>query len=415
MTETRNLVGKSVGNYIINKIIGSGGIGTVYLAHHKVLKLPAAIKVHDYFSESAIVRNAFLKAANYLSQLHHPNIVQLYDYGFVNEQSYIVLEYIEGVTLSDIIPNHPTPEWTTHMLKLFIQLLSAMRYAHNCVYLDVDGERKRGIVHGDIKPQNIFVRKDDGNLKLTDFMLPDMQRHLSDSDESELNWKGVDELDTQEFGTPEYMPPEQWEGELSVVTDIYSLGASLYQTLTGFTPSMLREGVLPRDVNPHIPLWVEDVIIRATQDDPLDRFQSVAEIEAIFLEMVYRSSSMSEHVKEVVMGNKLEVSIGDLVGQGNNLYIGDFNNVVTTLERAGKTQISDALKMLKEAILASNSIPKKEKQELIQVVNQIGHESANKKSNPALRRILVDGLLATLKAIPDVAVAVAAVATILTK
>jgi len=107
--------GTKIGNYTVVAKIGGGGIGSVYLGRHQLIQQFAAIKVHDYFPTDEYVGRAFLQAANYLSQLDHPNIVQLYDYGFHQngryEHAYMSMEYVFGSTLAELIPSQQTKAW----------------------------------------------------------------------------------------------------------------------------------------------------------------------------------------------------------------------------------------------------------------------------------------------------------------
>ena len=220
------LPGPLIGNYVIREQIGSGGIGTVYRATHRILDYEVAIKVHEYFPHDKAVGVAFLRAANYLSQLQHPNIVQLFDYGFHEKRAYIVMELVKGMTLAELILQNQSQESTTRAINFFLQLLSAVRYAHMCVYTSFTGVRERGIIHGDIKPQNIFISNRSHELKLKDFMIPDVQQYLGkDSPDflklmsehshpitkQELEYvaREMDKEVTLAFGTPDYMAPEQ--------------------------------------------------------------------------------------------------------------------------------------------------------------------------------------------------------------
>jgi serine/threonine protein kinase len=427
-----------VGNYIIDKIIGKGGIGSVYLAHHSILNYPAAVKVHEYFPEDESVGRAFLESASLLSQLHHPNIIQLYDYGFVNNRAYMVMEYIDGNTLFNLIPNNQTQEWTARIILLFVQLLSAVRYAHNSIFIEPNGQKRRGIIHGDIKPQNIFINKNDNSLKLADFMIPDVQRYLN---REAPRYVGFDELAkegtnknnlydesiqltppllldddaTKDYGTPEYMPPEQVEGFLYETSDIFTLGATLYQLVTGLSPKSLLEGITPKKVNPFLPKWVEFVILRTMEQNPEDRFQSVAEIEAIFLESIHRMQSYSGNINELIMGDKLEIEISDITNPKGQMFIGKFNKVVADLGESRQYEIAEALKIIKEAIMSSQHLTQEAKQEYIEVVNQIGKEASKPKPNKTLLKALGEGLLLALKTVPDLIKAIAAVAPYLQK
>lgn len=424
-----------VGNYVIDKIIGKGGIGSVYLAHHEILHYPTAVKVHEFFPNDENVGKAFLESANYLSQLHHPNIIQLYDYGFVDNKGYMAMEYIDGTTLFDLIPNNQTKEWTAWVIQLFVQLLSAIRYSHNILLFKHDGRQKRGVIHGDIKPHNIFVNKNDGILKLSDFMVPYIQVRVggegllgNNADEDHLHkniffddwgddlyYEPSERLHSRVFGTPEYMSPEQWEGKLSVVTDVFTIGGTLYQTLTGLPPKALYDGVTPRQVNPYLPKWVEFVVDKAMQKKPEDRFQSVAEIEAIFLESIHRTPSNYNVISELVIGDKVEIEIGDITNQQGQVFIGKFNQVISDLYASGKNETAEAIKVVKEAIMSSKHLSQEEKQEYIEVVNQIGGEASKPKPNKTLLKTLEKGLLVALQTVPDLIKAIAAIELFISK
>ncbi len=422
-------IDSTVGNYTIIKKIGDGGIGSVFLARHKILNYPSAIKIHQHFPDNDVVGVAFLQAANYLSQLNHPNIVRLFDFGFSHGHAYIAMEYIDGHTLNTLIPRSRSKEWISTVSEYFIQLLSAVRHAHTSVYLNLAGEESEGIIHGDIKPQNILIGKDVGLVKLTDFMIPDVQEYLgkevpdfekllapyvkplSRREKMRLYKDSVAAL-TRRFGTPGYMSPEQMNGKVSIKTDIYTLGATLYELLTNLPPLSLFEGINPRKVNPFVPKWMEEVIITSMQSNPADRYYSVAEIETIFREHVAKTAGYFVNfiIKELLMGDKIDISMGDITEVKGQLFIGKFNEVVANLNSIGKSEYAEALKNLKEAVMASTYLTDEQKKEHIEVINKIGEEAAKEKSNKVMLKSLGDGLLHALKAIPDVAKAIAAVA-----
>jgi serine/threonine protein kinase len=432
--------GTRLGNYVIIRQLGTGGIGAVYLAQHRLLKQMAAIKVHDFFSVDKYVGMAFLRSANYLSQLDHPNIIRLYDYGFQGHGAYQAMEYIEGPTLASLIPNQQTTAWLDQCLEHFAGLLSALRYVHNCWYLDVDGQRKQGIVHGDIKPHNIFVDRASNTAKLADFMIPDVQSFLGQDDP---DFRNLD-YSTQDFGTPTYMAPEQAQGRVTQQTDIFSLGATMYELVTGHSPSTyslieerrwraLTRGLesvsfedelvppdslpnyAPRQVNPNVPVWFDELICKAMERNPAKRFQTVAEMEGSFLgNRGAQGTSLVIRVKELIMGDKIDITTGDISHMSGQLFIGKFNEVVANLNAAGQTELAEALKILKEAVMASQHLPDDKKQEQIEIVNQIGEEATKPKPNKTLLKMLSEGLMATLKAIPDVTRAVVAAAPLLT-
>ena len=426
--------GSTLGNFVIAEKIGVGGIGTVFRAYHRILNYEVAIKIHQHFSDNEIVGIAFLQSANYLSQLTHPNIIRLYDYGFSKGHAYMAMEFIEGQTLDKLIPRTQTTEWIRLASEYFVQLLSAVRYAHDCVFLNLAGEQVQGIIHGDIKPQNLFIAKNNGSVKLTDFMIPDLQKFLgkeapdfekllapyvkplTPTERARLTEK-MSAYATMDFGTPEYMPPEQWEGKVSIKTDIFTLGATFYELLTNHPPMDLFKGIKPRSINPFIPKWMEQVIIKAMQPDPSARFDSVAEIESVFREQAEKtpSNTINFMIREILMGDKIDIKMGDLSNITGQIFIGKFNEVVSNLNNVGQTDFAEALKVLKDAIMASEHISVENKKENIEVINQIGEEASKPKPNKTLLSALGKGLLIALKGVPDLISAIAAVAPYLPK
>jgi len=393
--------GTSIGNYILVRRLGIGGIGAVYLARHKLLNQLVAIKVHDFFPEDEDVGRDFRRASNYLSQLDHPHIVHLYDYGFQSGRAYQAMEYIDGSMLNDLIPDQQTRSWIDRCLQYFTQLFSAIRYAHNCQYYDMDGTFKRTIIHGDIKPRNIFISRSSDTVKLTDFMIPDVQAFLGKS----FHWP---EHATEAFGTPGYMSPEQarpGKGRVSQQTDIYSLGITMYVLVTGYLPGFfeIAQGLNPRKINPHVPHWLDSMIAKATQIEPADRFQSVAEMESILL--------ANQNQERTYMN----INVGNISNVSGQLFIGQFNTVVANLNGHNQTQLVEVLKALKEAVMASQFLSIDKKQEQVDIINQIGQEAAKPDRNKTLLKMLIDGLMTASKVIPDVANVMVKVAFPLTK
>jgi eukaryotic-like serine/threonine-protein kinase len=412
----RNLnPGMRIGNYVISSQLGVGGIGAVYLARHRFLNQIVAIKVHDFFPLDKYVSIAFLRATNYLSQLNHPNIVYLHNYGFEGGRAYQVMEYVNGPSLIQIIPDRQTKAWTDRCLEYFTQLLSALLYAHNCKYFDLDGTLKQGIIHGDIKPHNILLDQSKDIVKLADFMIPDVQAAL-----------GAKNFDFQiatsaEYGTPAYMPPEQKEGKVTQQTDIFSLGVTMYQLVTGYAPyeegaEAMWQGVTPQQINPYVPDWLGKMIVKAIQRKPADRFKTIAEmIRILTRNQGQERSSLMVNVKEWIMGDQINSQIGDISNVSGQLFIGKFNNVIANLNTSGQTELAETLKILKDAVMASGYLPDDEKQEQVGVICQIGEEVTKPKPNKTLLKMLSDGLMATLRVIPDIANAIAAAGPILTQ
>jgi serine/threonine protein kinase len=273
-----------IGSYRIEERIGRGGMGVVYRGQHTKLPREVAIKSinpragdHDLRS----LRHRFEREAYIQSQLDHPGIVKIYDYIVAEQTYYIVMEYVEGRSLAQLIKQEGGPLKCERALSLFDQILAAVVYAHTFTYQDQDGAAHRGIIHRDLKPPNILVTPDD-HVKITDFGI--------------VKVVGSETTDTLGggYGSPRYVSPEQAEGlEVDQRSDIYSLGIILYEMLTGAPPfgnerqpmtrtEILRAHVeepppLPTEINPQIPLEVEDIILRALEKDPAGRYATTAD------------------------------------------------------------------------------------------------------------------------------------------
>jgi hypothetical protein len=273
-----------IGSYRIEERIGRGGMGVVYRGQHTKLPREVAIKSinpragdHDLRA----LRHRFEREAYIQSQLDHPGIVKIYDYIVAEQTYYIVMEYVEGRSLAQLLKQEGGPLVCERALALFDQILTAVVYAHTFTYQDQDGAAHRGIIHRDLKPPNILVTPDD-HIKITDFGI--------------VKVVGSETTDTfgAAYGSPRYVSPEQAEGlEVDQRSDIYSLGIILYEMLTGAPPfgnereprtrtEILRAHVeepppLPTEINPLIPLEVEDIILRALEKDPAGRYATATD------------------------------------------------------------------------------------------------------------------------------------------
>jgi serine/threonine protein kinase len=274
-----------IGSYRIEERIGRGGMGVVYRGQHTKLPREVAIKFinpragdHDLRH----MRHRFEREAFIQSQLDHPGIVKIYDYIVAEQTYYIVMEYVEGRSLAQLLKQEGSaPLACERALNLFDQILTAVTYAHTFTYKDQDGAAHRGIIHRDLKPPNILVTPDD-KIKITDFGI--------------VKVVGSETTDTfgGGYGSPRYVSPEQAEGlEVDQRSDIYSLGVILYEMLTGAPPfgnerepltrtEILRAHVeqpppLPTEINPLIPLEVESIILCALEKDPEGRYATATE------------------------------------------------------------------------------------------------------------------------------------------
>jgi eukaryotic-like serine/threonine-protein kinase len=257
---------RTVGKYLINDVIDEGGWGVVYKGVHESLNLPVAIKMmkHCMAMDKGFARK-FENEAHVIARLNHPNIVRVYDIEYLYRTIFIVMEYLSGQSLKDMLKNKPGLAFPQAM-NLLIQVAEGLEYAH-----------QEGIIHQDIKPDNLFVRDND-RVKIVDFGLA-------------CPAGAGDELDLA--GTPYYMAPEQIEGDsVDERTDIYSMGITSFEIFTGQKPfpgpdvnDILRahkEAPVPDccSVNSDLPSEMNDFIQRATQKDPAKRHQGMEEVLA---------------------------------------------------------------------------------------------------------------------------------------
>ncbi|WP_281615718.1 serine/threonine-protein kinase [Flammeovirga sp. SubArs3] len=275
-------------NYRLTKKIGTGGMATVYLGIHEKLGTPAAVKVlHKNFVENEKVKQRFINEAKALYSLSHPYIVRLLNYEDDGEHLIMILEYIDGVDLKEYIQQHPEIKSVDNAIPFFSKVLEAFAYAHN-----------KGLVHRDIKPSNIMVNKE-GNPVVLDFGIAKLQ------DNMEASLTGTNAL----MGSRPYMSPEQIKSakHLDHRSDIYSLGVTLYQLLTGenaYDTTTLSEWdvmnkivtePLPRasEKNIDVTEGIEKVIDKATAKKAEDRFQNCDEFA---LALVNHKSFESENI-----------------------------------------------------------------------------------------------------------------------
>lgn len=274
-----------IGSYRIEERIGRGGMGVVYRGQHTKLPREVAIKsINPRAGDHDLrhMRHRFEREAFIQSQLDHPGIVKIYDYIVAEQTYYIVMEYVEGRSLAQLIKQEGgAPLACERALNLFDQILTAVTYAHTFTYQDQDGAAHRGIIHRDLKPPNILVTPDD-KIKITDFGI--------------VKVVGSETTDTfgGGYGSPRYVSPEQAEGlEVDQRSDIYSLGIILYEMLTGAPPfgnerepltrtEILQAHVeqpppLPTEINPLISLEVESIILCALEKDPSGRYATATD------------------------------------------------------------------------------------------------------------------------------------------
>ncbi|MHC4600006.1 MAG: protein kinase domain-containing protein, partial [Planctomycetota bacterium] len=259
--------GDRLGGFLLKEEIGRGGMGIVFAGVQESLNRKVAVKVlpSELSNDNQFV-GRFEREAKSLANLSHPNIVGVIDKGFEKGHYYFVMEFVEGVSLRDLIDRgEMTPE---KALALVPPLCDALEYAHT-----------QGVVHRDIKPGNILI-DDKGRIKIADFGLARIVR--GDRMEDGLTRTNI------VMGTPDYMAPEQRENPKSVDhrADIYSLGVVIYEMLTGTLP-LGRFDPPSRSVgkNVRIDVRLDEVVLRALEKDRERRFQRASEVASAITEI----------------------------------------------------------------------------------------------------------------------------------
>ncbi len=263
-----NYVGKRLdGRYEIQDIIGVGGMAVVYKAYDSIDDRIVAVKIlKDEYLANEEFRRRFKNESKAIAILSHQNIVKVYDVSFGDRLQYIVMEYIEGITLKEYIEQQECIDWN-ESLYFIIQILRALQHAHD-----------KGIVHRDIKPQNIMLLEN-GTIKVADFGIARFSRGETRT------------MTEKAIGSVHYISPEQAKGEITdEKADIYSVGVVLYEMLTGKLPfeaesavsvalmQLQKEAEPPRSINPDIPMGFEQITMKAMQKNPRDRYQTAAEM-----------------------------------------------------------------------------------------------------------------------------------------
>ncbi|MBQ3073564.1 MAG: Stk1 family PASTA domain-containing Ser/Thr kinase [Ruminococcus sp.] len=307
-------VGKKLdGRYEIRELIGIGGMANVYRCYDTVDDREVAIKIlkDEYLNNEEFIRR-FKNESKAIAVLSHPNIVKVYDVSFGDMIQYIVMEYIDGITLKEYINQQRTLTWkeTVHLIT---QILKALSHAHS-----------KGVVHRDIKPQNMMLLSD-GTIKVTDFGIA----RFSNSTRT---------MTEQAIGSVHYIAPEQAKGDITDgKTDIYSVGVMMYEMLTGRLPfdgdnavsvALMHLQIVPdapRSINPDIPEGIEEITLKAMQKQPMDRYQSandmIADIErfrmnpSVRFEYKYLSENQQTRYMDAV--NKGKISRAEEFSQGS--------------------------------------------------------------------------------------------------
>lgn len=269
-----SLFPRAFGGYTLLRCIGAGSFGQVFLAHHDGTWETCAIKVlagHRLQNESA--RQRFELEARIGSELRHPNILPVVDQGMVHGQPFIVMQFVDGTDLQRLIGKHPLE--VSRAVELVRLIADAVHVAH-----------KEGYLHRDIKPENILIERETGKPFIADF-------GLAKATNAPLGISGTEDV----IGTQPYMPPEQIDpvlGEITASTDVYALGVTLYQALTGRTPFPRQDRsnrdirtqiawdkpIPPSVLNSLVPADLDLVCLVCLQKSQHDRYRSAAELAA---------------------------------------------------------------------------------------------------------------------------------------
>lgn len=253
--------------YEIREMLGIGGMAVVYKAYDTIDDRIVAVKIlkSEYLGDNNFL-DRFKNESRAIATLNHQNIVKVYDVSFGAKLQYIVEEYIDGITLKEYI-NQEKVLSAKEAVYYVEQILMALQHAHD-----------KGIVHRDVKPQNIMLLSD-GTIKITDFGIAKFSRNDTGT------------LTENAIGTVHYMSPEQARGEdADARSDLYSVGVVLYEMLTGVLPfdsdslvgvaikQLSEEAERPSKLNNQIPLGLEQITLRAMRKKPIERYQTCAEM-----------------------------------------------------------------------------------------------------------------------------------------
>ena len=299
---------QSLGKYRIIKWLGGGQFGDVYLAYDTILKENFALKVSRMRREDTQILK---EEARLLASLEHKNIVRFYNIDYIAGKLVLITEYVKGKSLRAMLEREELDFLRT--MNIIEQCLAGLSYAH-----------KKGIIHRDLKPENILI-SDEGLVKITDFGLGKFLKEGS--------------LSASIAGTPIYMPPEAWKGEFSVTSDIYSLGAVLYEMVTKRPPFLAEsleairklvfeeEPIRPKILNPSLPETVENTILRALDKNPEKRphsaeefhrllFRKTIEIKPLTIFKIEPEINLTPQQREIITSKEKKILVTGGPGSG---------------------------------------------------------------------------------------------------
>src|SRR5690349_17791201 len=268
-TGAHRMLGQTVlGQYELVDVLGQGGMSVVFKGRHKMTDQEVALKIlPPELAAHSQVKSRFLDEAKALASLDHPNIVHLYNFGQENGFFVLAMQFVQGATWERMILEAKKLDWKISC-RLAIDVLRALEYAHD-----------RGVVHRDMKPSNVLVRAHDHSATVMDFGIAKMAQS------TKLTATG------QTMGTVRYMSPEQVRGqEVDLRTDIYSLGATLYESLVGDTPfdgsthfeimtkHLSDQPKRPSSLGVEVPEQIEDALVRSMAKRADNRFETARDM-----------------------------------------------------------------------------------------------------------------------------------------
>ncbi|MCM8529917.1 MAG: serine/threonine protein kinase [Lentisphaeraceae bacterium] len=294
---------RKIGKYILQRQIGQGSMGTVWLSHHMGLDVSVAVKLlkSSLVEEDPEYVERFIQEGNLAATVNHKNVVRIYDAGHQGKTYYMVMEYVDGGNILELISEVGRLN-SEDVIDYALVLADALAEAHNL-----------GVIHRDIKPENIMLTKD-GKVKLADLGLA---KHVDNEYSSTITGVAI--------GTPNYMSPEQTRNAKAadLRTDIYSLGASLYHMLTGEVPfkgdssidimmkHCTEELIPPNKVCENIPERLSQIICKMMEKLPEDRFASCEELLREFNNLKYKNEEKSRSISKTQINLK-GISLEDL-------------------------------------------------------------------------------------------------------
>ena len=307
------------GRYKILEVLGVGGMAFVLKAEDLVMNRIVAIKIlNDQYNGDEQAEERFINESKAVAMLSHKNIVSVYDVAIYPDMKYIVMEYLDGITLKEYLNNKGALPWKEACIYVG-QILHALEHAHG-----------KGVIHRDIKPQNIILQKN-GEIKVTDFGI------------AKLPTDSTLTVTEKAIGTVYYISPEQASGkETGFYSDIYSTGVVLYEALTGKLPFVADtpvsialmqindEPVPPEQIKEDIPLGVSQIVMKAMQKDPAARFATAhGMVKAI--DCVLRDPQVVFTDNAVAAENSTDKRLINI----NNIETGEIEELQSETEPAG--------------------------------------------------------------------------------